>query len=104
MTQDQLAYILERKFGNISIHHDVIISTHAFISGSSHQPDLMNTDVFIAEWRIEHIPKPSTEQLKEWWNILREQYMADPSRPDSDMFIYLKNKQTASKIIINELS
>lgn len=97
MTQDELSYILERKFQNIIINKDVVITSN-YNSGG-----IVENDAFIFEWNVGYIDKPTIEDLNKWWDVLKEQYDADPKMPNSKISQYLKHKQERLSIIINPL-
>ncbi|PPD55715.1 MAG: hypothetical protein CTY12_00215 [Methylotenera sp.] len=92
MTIDQLTYVLERKYINILINTDVSIAldtSHTF--GPNGEVQQYESDAYIIEWRLD-LEQPTTEQLNQWWNLLKDQYNADPYRPDSEMAAFLKTR------------
>jgi hypothetical protein len=97
MKKDELSYILERKFQNIVINKDVIITSNYNPNGNA------ENDAFIFEWNISYIDKPTIEDLNKWWDVLKEQYDADPKMPNSKISQYLKQKQEQLSILINPL-
>lgn len=101
MTIDQLSYVLERKYINIRIHHDVIIACltdHQMIDGTFHQTI---SDAFISEWRIDYIDRPTNGELDLWWELLKDQYNSDPYRPDSEMSQFLNSRSSTKLPIVS---
>jgi hypothetical protein len=88
LTLDQLSYVLERKYKNIIIGHDAIISCSVNLSDDNRKY-IKNPDAEITEWRLLDIDKPSDDLLGELWNKLKDQYNSDPTRVDSDMYKYI---------------
>lgn len=102
LTSDQLAYVLERKFIGIQVGKDVIV----YCTGSMDNDNefVHNADAVLSEWKLKEIAKPSDEEIMGWWEKIKEQYHSDPYRPDSEMYLYLKQKEKQSRppILINE--
>lgn len=101
-TLDQLSYVLERKFNNLVVGQDALIGC------SSIGPDdrgrfIPQDDAYILQWNVKQIPQPTMEDLDKWWDVLKDQYNSDPSRPDSEMFKMINgNMFTIPPITINE--
>ena len=103
MTNDQLSYILERKYTNIRPHQDFNVATdtsHTTIDGIFQQHQ---GSAYILEWNIKHIECPTVPELHKYWDMLESQYQSDPDRPDSEMFAYLHNRPNIQPpIFIND--
>lgn len=102
LTADQLAYVLERKYVGIRIGVDALVTCTVNMERDEYGELPSNNDGFIAEWNLKDIPKPSVEQIMQWWEILSEQYHSDPQRIDSDMRKFVRSKQPKPTITINE--
>lgn len=61
-----------------------------------------NHDARIVDWRVSDIPEPTEPSIMKTWEILEEQYHVDPTRPDSKIFKYMKNKGKSEEIVVNE--
>jgi hypothetical protein len=82
---DQLSYILERKFINLQVGNQALIVCSA-IGPNENGAYIPVNDAYIIQWNLSYIPKPTTEELEQWWEVLEDQYNSDPSRIDSDMY------------------
>jgi hypothetical protein len=102
LTADQLAYVLERKYVGIRIGVDALVTCTVTMERDEYGELPSNNDGFIAEWNLKDIPKPTVEQIMQWWEILSEQYHSDPQRIDSDMRKFVRSKQPKPTITINE--
>jgi len=85
LTLDQLSYVLERKYKNIRIGSDVIISCTVTLAPDGRQY-IYNSDAAIVEWRITNIGQPTDELIHDLWNKLQEQYNSNPYRVDSELY------------------
>lgn len=101
LTTDQLSYILERKYQNIKIGQDVLIVCSSCMENNTL---ISNPDAFIIEWYLPNIPQPSVQELEITWNNIKDQYNSDPNREDSEMALFLKQRDVKFKptVIINE--
>lgn len=92
LTLDQLSYVLTRKFDKLELGVDACLVCPA----KGPDENGVYTPIpgaYIIWWNVDSIPKPTTEELDSWWEVLKDQYNSDPTRDDSDMSKYLRSQR-----------